>query len=146
VNHTATVTNASSTDAESVVLRYFDALANGNREVVRDSYAADATFWYPGELPMSGTWTGRDQIVDGFLAAAFQLLDPERPVTIEVTGVIAAGPQVIVEWTSRGTVRNGNPYENQNIAVYTVREGRITGAREYADTQHWEHALRDPER
>ena len=136
--------NHSTTAAERVVLRYFDALANGKQDVIRDSFAADATFSYPGELPMSGTWTGPDDIVDGFLAAAFRLLDPDAPVSIEITGVIAADPHVIVEWTSRGTVRNGNPYDNQNIAVYTVRDGKIATAREYANTQHWEHALRDP--
>jgi hypothetical protein len=138
VNHHPTA------DAEQVVRRYFDALATGKQDVVRDSFAADATFTYPGDLPMSGTWHGPDGIVDGFLAAAFGLLDPDEPVTIEITAVIAADPQVIVEWTSRGTVRNGNPYENQNIAVYLVRDGKIATAREYADTQHWEHALRAP--
>ena len=135
----------STTTAEQVVLRYFDALATGKQDVIRDSFAPDATFSYPGQLPMSGIWTGPDAIVDGFLAAAFELLDPAAPVTIEITGVIAADPHVIVEWTSRGTVRNGNAYDNQNIAVYTVRNGKIATAREYANTQHWEHALRDPE-
>ena len=137
--------NQSTITAEQVVLRYFDALATGNQDIMRDSFAADATFSYPGQLPMSGTWTGPDGIVDGFLAAAFQLLDPTAPVSIEITGVISADPHVIVEWTSRGTVRNGNAYNNQNIAVYTVRDGKIAAAREYANTQHWEHALRNPE-
>ncbi|MEU9497218.1 nuclear transport factor 2 family protein [Streptomyces sp. NPDC048196] len=133
------------TEAEKVVLRYFDALAGGKDEIVRDSFAEDATWWYPGELPMSGTWHGREQIVDGFLGAAYHLLDPEREVFIEVTEVIATGPHVIVEWTSRATVKNGNPYDNRNIAVFVVRDGRIAEAREYADTQHWEHALRTPQ-
>ncbi|MEY9935817.1 nuclear transport factor 2 family protein [Streptacidiphilus sp. MAP5-3] len=137
--------NAGSTTEQQVVLRYFDALANGKQDVIRDSFAADATFTYPADLPMSGTWTGPDGIVDGFLAAAFALLDPEKPVSVDVTGVYPAGQHVIVEWTSRGTVRNGNPYLNHNIAVFTVREGRIVSAREYADTQHWEHALRSTE-
>jgi uncharacterized protein len=141
----AGIVNHLTTTAEQVVLRYFDALATGKQDVIRDSFAADATFSYPGQLPMSGIWTGPDAIVDGFLAAAFHLLDPAMPVTIEITGVIAADPHVIVEWTSRGTVRNGNPYENQNIAVYSVRDGKIATAREYANTQHWEHALRAPE-
>ena len=133
------------TDAEQVIRRYFDALANGTDEIIRDSFAEDATFHYPGDLPMSGTWIGRDQIVDGFLGTAFRQLDPDREVTIEVTNVLADGPQVVVEWTSRATVANGNPYDNQNIAVFVVRDGRIIQAREYANTQHWEHALRDPQ-
>jgi hypothetical protein len=129
--------------AEQTVREYFHALATGG-DVAR-YYAEDATFWYPGELPMSGTWRGRAAIVDGFLGAAFQLLDPERDVAIEVTKVIAADPYVTVEWDSRATVRNGNPYHNQNIAIFHVRDGLITEAREYANTQHWEHALRDPQ-
>ncbi|BDM74448.1 hypothetical protein HEK616_79350 (plasmid) [Streptomyces nigrescens] len=51
----------------------------------------------------------------------------------------------LVEWTSRATVKNGNPYDNRNIAVFVVHDGKITEAREYADTQHWEHALRTPQ-
>ncbi|MBO2454238.1 nuclear transport factor 2 family protein [Actinomadura barringtoniae] len=133
------------TDAEKVVRRYFDALANGKDEIVRDSFAEDATWWYAGELPMSGTWNGREQIVDGFLGSAYDLLDPDKEVGIEVTEVIATGDHVIVEWTSSATVKNGNPYLNHNIGVFVVRDGRIAVAREYADTQHWEHALRAPQ-
>lgn len=133
--------NATRTAAEKVVMDYFDALANGDD--VRDRFAVDATFWYPGELPMSGTWTGRDQIIDGFLGAAYNLLDPDRPVTIEVTDVIVDGARVVVEWDSRATVKNGNPYDNKNIAVFAVHGDKIASVREYANTQHWEHALRD---
>jgi uncharacterized protein len=32
-------------------------------------------------------------------------------------------------------------YHNRNIAVLTVRDGKITSVREYTDTQHVEHVL-----
>ncbi|WP_225727888.1 MULTISPECIES: nuclear transport factor 2 family protein [unclassified Nocardia] len=131
--------------AEQVVRRYFDALKAGENDIVRDSFADEATFWYPGDLPISGTWTGRDQIVDGFLGTAFALLDPDKEVRIEVTNFFAADDQVTVEWSSWGTVRNGNPYHNKNIAVFRVADGKIVTVREYANAQNWERALRDPQ-
>ena len=130
-------------NAEQTVREYFEALATGGD--VAQYYAQDATFWYPGELPMSGTWKGREAIVDGFLGAAFGLLDPDKETRIEVTNLIAAEPYVTVEWDSMATARNGNAYHNQNIAIFHVQDGLITTAREYANTQHWEHVLRDPQ-
>lgn len=130
-------------NAEQTVREYFHALATGGD--VAEYFAEDATFWYPGDLPISGTWRGRAAIVDGFLGTAFGLLDPTKETTIEVTALIPAEPYVTVEWDSSATARNGNPYHNQNIAIFHVRDGLIATAREYADTQHWEHVLRAPQ-
>ncbi|MEV7402693.1 hypothetical protein AB0N93_20170 [Streptomyces sp. NPDC091267] len=53
------------TDPRTVVLRYFDALAAGDQETIRESWSEDGTCWYGGDLPISGTWRGRDQVIDG---------------------------------------------------------------------------------
>jgi ketosteroid isomerase-like protein len=125
------------------VRRYFGALATGDEDIVRDSWAEDGSCWYGGDLPISGTWTGRDQVIDGFLATAFAHLDPNHEVGLRVTNVFAAGEQVLVEWDSWATGRTGRPYDQKNVAVFVVRDGKITTMREYADTQHWERALVD---
>lgn len=129
------------TDPTAVVLRYFDALAAGDQDVIRDSWAPDGSCWYGGDLPISGTWQGRDQVINGFLATAFAHLDPEQEIGIKVTNHFGAGEQVLVEWDSWATGKTGRPYRENNIGVFTVRDGRITNMREYADTQHWERAL-----
>ena len=53
-------------DPEDVVRRYFDALSTGDHEVIRDSWAEDGSCWYGGDLPISGTWNGRDQVIKGY--------------------------------------------------------------------------------
>jgi ketosteroid isomerase-like protein len=131
----------SSDEPERIVRRYFDALAAGDQDVIRDSWAEDGSCWYGGDLPISGTWTGRDQVIDGFLATAFAHLDPDREVGLRVTNVFASGEQVLVEWDSWATGRTGRPYDQKNIGVFSVRAGKIVNMREYADTQHWERAL-----
>ncbi|MCX4745233.1 nuclear transport factor 2 family protein [Kitasatospora sp. NBC_01287] len=129
--------------AKDVVLRYFAALAAGDQQAIRDSWAVDGTCWYGGDLPISGLWRGRDRVIDGFLATAFAHLDPEREIGIRVTNVFGEGEQVFVEWDSWATGRTGRPYRQANSGVFSVRGGQIATMREYADTQGWERALID---
>jgi limonene-1,2-epoxide hydrolase len=55
-------------------------------------------------------------------------------VSLEVTGMVAEGDQVTLEWTSRARTIEGAPYENFCIGVFTLRDGRIAAVREYMDT------------
>jgi uncharacterized protein len=129
------------TGPAATVVRYIDAVRDGDLDGVRGSFAPDATWDYPGDLPLSGTWRGPDAIVGDFLGGVRTLLKPGAPLELELTSVISEGAQVVAEWTSRATARNGAAYRNRNIAVFTVRAGQITSVREYTDTQHVEHVL-----
>ena len=129
------------TDPKSVVVRYIEAARDGMSAVIRDSFAPDATWEYPGDLPLSGTYRGVDAIVDTFLGGAGELMAPGTRVTIELVNVIADGDQVAAEWTSRATGRNGTPYDNRNVGLFTVRDGKIVSVREYTDTLHVARAL-----
>ncbi|MEU7167208.1 nuclear transport factor 2 family protein [Streptomyces morookaense] len=124
------------TDPKTVVVRYVEAVRDGDLDVVRDSFAEDATWLYPGSLPVSRVWEGRDAIVDDFLGGMARYLDTAAPVAIELLNAFADGDQVLAEWTSKATAANGAAYDNRCAAVFTVRDGRITSVREYADTQH----------
>src|SRR5215475_14422539 len=124
------------TDPTTVVTRYIDAVRAGDIEVITVSFAADATWEYPGDLPLSGTWRGRSAIVNEFLGSLGTLLEPGTPMTLEVTNLLSAGDQVVAEWISAATARGGAAYRNRNIGVFTVRDGKIAAIREYTDTRH----------
>jgi uncharacterized protein (TIGR02246 family) len=126
--------------SKTVVLKYVEALQRGDADAVRDSFAEQATWWLPGELPLSGTWRGRDQILDEFLASAMQYYDPDT-VSIEVTNVVAEGEQVVLEWITRGRTAGGNDYENFYSAIFVVRDERIQAVREYTDTLYASNVL-----
>jgi uncharacterized protein len=125
-----------SNDPRTVVIRYVEAARDGMSAVIRDSFADDATWEYPGDLPLSGTHRGIDAIVNDFLGGAGALMAPGTGVVIELTNVVAEGDQVVAEWTSRATARNGRPYRNRNAGIFTVKDGKIVSVREYTDTQH----------
>jgi ketosteroid isomerase-like protein len=109
----------------------------GDERAIADSFAEDAVWRLDGELPISGTWNGRDEILGGFFATARTFLDPGS-TRIEVTRSLADGDHVAVEWTSRARTRGGAPYENHCAGVFTVRDGKIRAVREYMDT-HYAH-------
>jgi len=122
-------------DNKAVIERYVAALLAGDETAIRASFAPDATWSLGGELPISGTWRGRDTIVDEFLGGALSYFDPDS-VAIEITSLLSEGEDVVLEWTSRARTLSGADYENRCIGVFTVRDGEIHAVREYMDTLH----------
>jgi uncharacterized protein len=119
---------------KAVLRQYIAALQAGDGQAVGSFFARDATWTlHAGELPISGTWIGRDRIMDGFFATAMSNYEPGS-VELEVTAVIAEGDQVVMQWTSRARTRDGRRYENGCIGVFTVHAGQIEAVREYMDT------------
>jgi uncharacterized protein len=123
----------SSTDPKTVVVRYIEAARNGMAAVIRDCFAPDATWEYPGDLPLSGTYHGVDAIINEFLLEARKRL---AEVRLELGTVVADGELVAAEWKATGTSKNGTPYRNQNLGLFRVRDGKIVSVREYTDTRH----------
>jgi uncharacterized protein len=120
-------------DSKTVAKRYVSAAEAGEEHAIRDLFAQDATWTLAGELPISGVWKGRDAIVDEFLATAMSYYEPGS-VSLEITGMIAEHDHVVMQWTSRARTRDGRPYENGCIGVFTIRDGQIQEVREYMDT------------
>jgi uncharacterized protein (TIGR02246 family) len=119
---------------EAVLRRYVAAVQAGDEAAIGALFAEDATWTLrAGDLPISGTWTGRDEILGSFLAQAMAHYRPGT-VELEITGLLAQGDRVVLEWTSRARTADDRPYENDCIGVFTVRDGRIRAVREYMDT------------
>ncbi len=121
-------------DSKEILTRYVAALQAGDERAVRDSFAEDAVWTlHAGELPISGTWAGRDAILDEFLAGALAYYEPDS-IELEVTSMIAEGDRVVMQWTTHARTRAGRSYENGCIGVFTIEAGKIRAVREYMDT------------
>jgi ketosteroid isomerase-like protein len=62
-------------DPASVVIRDAEAVRDSDIDAI-SSFAEDATWDYPGDLPLSRTWRGRQAIVGDFLGGVGALLQP----------------------------------------------------------------------
>ena len=133
--------NQSIDDTKAVMGRYVAALQAGDAEAVRSFFAQEASWTlHAGNLSMSGTWQGRDRIMDGFFATAMTNYEPGS-VEIEVTAMIAEGDRVVLRWTSRARTLDGGPSENGCIGIFTVRDRQIHAVREYMDTLYLAEAF-----
>lgn len=119
---------------KATVERYAAAVQAGDAQALKGLFAPDATWTLAaGNLPIAGTWRGRDAILNKFLAVALTHYQPDS-IEIEVTGTLAESDQVVMQWTSRALTHTGGRYENECIGVFTIRDGQIHTVREYMDT------------
>jgi ketosteroid isomerase-like protein len=127
--------------ARDVVQRYVKALQEGDLAALRASFAPGATWWLGGDLPVSGTYTGAGEILDGFLAAMVARLDPAVPVTQTLKHIVADENMAVAEWSSHARSAGGEPYDNDYAVVFEVRDDLITAVREYFDTAYARRVL-----
>ena len=121
-------------DSKAVLTRYVAAVTAGDEDTIRELFDENATWRLDaGDLPTSGTWTGREQIMTEFLGVAMSHYEPGS-VELGITAMIAERDQVVLQWTSRARTRDGRAYENGCIGVFTVRDEKIQAVREYMDT------------
>lgn len=117
------------------------ALQEGDLAALRASFAPGATWWLGGDLPVSGTYTGAGEILDGFLAAMVARLDPAVPVTQTLKHIVADENMAVAEWSSHARSAAGEPYDNDYAVVFEVQDDRITAVREYFDTAYARRVL-----
>ena len=131
----------STEETRTVVADYVAALQRGDIDALRASFAPKATWTIRGDIPVAGTWTGPEEILDGFLAKVVATLDPDAPVTQDLHRIIADGDYAVAEWTSHAHARNGTAYDNDYAVVFRVAEGRIDAVTEYCDTSYMKRVL-----
>ena len=120
----------------AVLMCFFAALSNADGAELRDLLALDASWWVNGRLPTSGSWRGPDGILDVFLAGMFDTLAPRSVTTQVVHRLLVEGVTGAAEWTTYATTRAGEPYQQDYVALFVVRDQRIAEVREYFDTEY----------
>ncbi|MGF7234423.1 MAG: nuclear transport factor 2 family protein [Frankia sp.] len=135
---------SSSTDqTRQVVAGYVAALQRGDVAALRAAFAPDGTWTLRGDLPVAGTWTGPDEIFDGFLAQVIATLDPTVPVRQVLHRIIAEGEWAVAEWTSHARAKSGVDYVNDYAVVFRIEEGLIREVTEFCDTTYMKRVLFD---
>jgi len=100
-----------------------------------DLFAEDATLWIAGSLPYSGTRNGKAEIIEKVYSRAPGRMVPGSK-SLWIRNIVAEGNQVVAEWTSRRTTKDGKDYQNDLCGVFVIENGKIKVMREYLDTLH----------
>ncbi|WP_336971118.1 nuclear transport factor 2 family protein [Sphingobium aromaticiconvertens] len=110
----------------ALVLRLMRAMDKCDAETIREIIAPDATWW------VLGVGTLDRETVIGQLQA---LLGDARVAETAILGTTAEGERVAVESKGNFEFADGRVYRNNYHHLYTVRDGRVIGVREYLDLQ-----------
>src|SRR5712671_1213553 len=123
--------------------------ANANRELLENVYreisarnpvplidalADDAVWTIIGTTPLSGTFRGKREIVEGLLGPLGAAL--EDGVTFTFERFIAEGEYVVMLARGSGKGENtGLPYNNRYCIVSRIVDGEIREMTDYVDTE-----------
>jgi ketosteroid isomerase-like protein len=110
---------------KKLALAYIDRMAHSDIDGALELAAANARFWLsgPGDMDKQG--------FKGFLLPFNQMI---LNIRFDVVSVTAQDDRVAVEATSAAELRNGKTYRNHYVFMFTARNGKLAGVKEYSDS------------
>jgi len=123
-----------------IVKAFFAAAFGGDRDGMLALVADEIEWIIPGQdWPLAGTHRGHDGLSDLLRTESEQM----TMSLSEPREFIGQGDRVLVVGYAEGTVRATNkPFKDHWIFAITVRDGKLSGIREYLDTQALARAAR----
>jgi uncharacterized protein len=124
------------TPNEQLVRAFFATLSTGDLEALRACLHVDGSWEVMStSVPGGGLTTGRDAVIDEFLAPVRGMFEPGDPkVTVKRT--FGSGDLVCAETEAVGELRNGNHYRNRYAWVIEIKDDMVCHLREYMDTAY----------
>jgi hypothetical protein len=111
----------------AIIRKAYEDFAHGNIPAVFGAFDANITWHVPGHSPLSGDFTGHDQI-GGFFQRTMELSG--GAFNIDVHNVIADG-DLVVGLVTVNAQRNGVSASFPEVHVWRVKNGKATEFREY---------------
>lgn len=109
----------------------FAAIGQGDLQGLLSRCADDIAWVIPGEWPLAGTHRGHAGLT-AFFKKASETVETAYPAP---PTYVAEGDQVVVLGVSTGKIKATNKtFEDHFVFAITVRNGKMTGIREYIDT------------
>jgi ketosteroid isomerase-like protein len=102
--------------------RGYTAYTSGDMDTINELFADDVVWHVAGRSPISGDYTGKEQVF-GFFGKLQELSDGTSRV--EVHDLLADDEHGVAIVTQSGT-RNGRTYEGRSTHVLHLRDGKVT--------------------
>lgn len=123
----------STSDNKQVVLDFYAAGARGDMDTCFALLADDISWTNIGSTRFSGTFTGKQELLEKLLGPLFGQLKNGIASTVE--HLVAEGDVVVAQTSGRAETLDGKPYNNSYCQVMRICDGRIAEVMEYMDTQ-----------
>src|SRR5437868_10043917 len=116
---------------KALLRRVYEEISKGNPALLMESLADDISWTIIGTTALSGTFRGKQQVVDKLAVPLRARLD--GPVVFTLDDFIAEGDQVVMRARGRATAKSGKPYNNSYCIVARIVDGKISEMTDYVD-------------
>ena len=120
--------------ARNSVAKAFDAMNRKDLTAFMKNWSDDGEFIYPGVIPESGTFSGREAVEKWFRNFFDQY--PElhfhvRDISVKNIFAMSGNNVVTVHWDIELKNRNGKDGRNSGVTVITVKGGKVSHVKDY---------------
>jgi uncharacterized protein len=121
----------------------FSEFSKGNAKPLRDAMADDFTWIVTGTTSWSGTYSGKQAVLDDLFAPLVAQFADRYTNTAD--RFIAEDDYVVIQCRGRVTTQSGKPYNNTYCYVCRLADGKLRELTEYCDTELTATALASPD-
>lgn len=121
------------TENKELVSRFYDAGNRGDMDGFMALMADDITWTNIGSTKFSGTYSGKEALVENLLGPVFGQL--KAGITATVDNMVAEGSFVVVQLRGEAETKDGQSYNNTYCHVFNISAGKISEVTEYFDTE-----------
>ena len=125
--------NVSAAENKQLMQNIFSELSKGNGVPFVESLADDICWTIIGSTKFSGTYRGKQAVLNELLRPLFARFADQYTNTAH--RFIAEDDYVVVECRGRVTTKSGAPYNNTYCWVCRVADGKLQELTEYLDTE-----------
>src|SRR3982074_2261651 len=108
---------------KQLVQHLFSELSEGNSKPFREAMAEDFCWPITGRTQWSGTYRGKQAVLNELIAPLFAQFADRYRNTAEL--LIAEGDHVVVECRGQVTTKRGVPYNNTYCYVFRLAGGKL---------------------
>lgn len=117
---------------KQIVLDFYEAGARGDMDACFALLADDITWTNIGTTKFSGTYAGKQALVEQLLGPLFGQL--KAGIASAIERLTAEGDVVVAQTAGTAETHDGRPYNNTYCQVIRIRDGKIAEVKEYFDT------------
>jgi ketosteroid isomerase-like protein len=125
-----------------IVRKQFERINQHDVDALVKPWSPQVSFTLAGDHALGGT-RHTTEAGRAWFALLFKLFPDLR---FEIHSVAVSGKPrntvVMVEWTERATLPDGQPYVNEGVHVIRLQSGKVVRTNIYLDTQKLDEALR----
>jgi ketosteroid isomerase-like protein len=118
---------------KQIVLDFYAAGARGDMDACFALLADDITWTNIGSTKLSGTYSGKQTLINQLIGPLFSQL--KAGIASEVERLTAESDIVVAQTSGSAETLDGVPYNNSYCQVVRIRNGKIAEVKEYFDTE-----------